>query len=243
MEKIYLSNVPDSKGTSSIQKLYASDNLLATSFFNQYVLLQISDSAKILCKVIPQLTSTDIFASCDASVVKHAHNKLINPLLVKLDVPIKKEHIEPICVTNAKRMVVSVIFNDVKHQNIWSKDLPKLTVIIRHLLRLFVVHNDCIVSLKRLKLSQNFNIDFILIHKTDCENNAARTNSETSIMVIKTMSTIQFYHGEIGLEVEPLFGLESQVACLKNIINAARNGCNSLCNMVSMFYFCFTRNC
>lgn len=237
MEKVYLSSIPESKGTSSIQKLYASNNLVSTSLFNQYVLLQISDTAKILCKVIPQLISTDVFASCDPSVVKHSPNKLINPLLVKLELPIKKEDIEPISVANAKRMVVSVVFNDVKYQNIWSKDLPRLAVVIRHLLRLFVVHNDCIVSLKRLKLLQNFNIDFILIHKTDCKNNAARITSETSIMVIKTMSSIQFYHGEIGLEVEPLFGLEPQVKCLKNIIKAARKGCNSLSNMVSTYIF------
>lgn len=236
METIFLSNIPNSKGTTMIQKLYASDTILDNSQFNQYVLLKISDKAKILCKIIPRVICTNAFASCDPSVIKHAPQKLINPLTVKLEIPINKEHVEPICVTNSKRMVVSVVFKDVKHQNIWSKNLFKLADAIRHLLRLFVVHNDCIVNLKRLKSNQNFNIDFILIHKTDCKNNAARINSDTTIMVIKTMSTIQFYQAEVGLEVLPLFGMESQVKCLKSIIKAARNGSSSLCNMVCILW-------
>lgn len=234
MDTIFLSNIPDYKGTTMIQKFYASDTLLATSQFNQYVLLKVSDNAKILCKLIPRVICTNAFASCDPSVIKHAPHKLINPLTVKLEMPINKEHIEPICVTNAKRMVVSVVFKDVKHQNIWSKNLFKLADAMKHLLRLFVVHNDCIVNLKRLKLRQNFNIDFILVHKTDCKNNAARINPDTTIMVLKTMSAIQFYQAEIGLEVQPIFGMESQVKCLKSIIKAARNGCRPLCNMVSI---------
>jgi len=232
MDTIFLSNIPESKGTTAIQKLYASDTVLSINQFNQYVLLKISENAKILCKLIPQVICTNSFASCDPSVIKHAPHRLINPLTVKLEISINKEHIEPICVADAKRMVVSVIFKDVKHQNIWSKNLFKLADAIRHLLRLFVVHNDCVVNLKRLNLKQNFNIDYILVHKTDCKNNAARINSDTNIMVIKTMSTIQFFQVEIGLEVQPLFGMESQVKCLKSIIKAARNGCSPLCNMV-----------
>lgn len=233
MDMVFLSNIPDYKGTTMIQKCYASDTVFASSQFNQYVLLKVSDKVKILCKLIPQVICTNSFASCDPSVIKHAPHKPINPLTVRLEMPINKDHIEPICVANAKRMVVSVVFKDVKHQNIWSKNLFKLADAIRHLLRLFVVHNDCIVNLKRLKLRQNFNIDFILVHKTDCKNNAARINPDTTIMIIKTMSAIQFYQAELGLEVPPLFGMESQVKCLKSIIKAARNGCCSLCNMVS----------
>lgn len=232
MDSIFLSSVPDSKGITTIQKLYASDTVLSTSLFNQYILLKISDNFKILCKLVPQLASTNAFASCDASVVKYTSTKLIDPLAVKLELSISKEHIEPTCVTTAKRMVVSIIFNDVKHQNIWSKNTTRLADVIRHILRLFVVHNNCIVSLKRLGSKHNFNIDYILIHKTDCKN-AAQISLETSIMIIKTMSTIQFYHAEIGLEIKPLFALEPQVACLKNIIKAVRNGCSPLCNMVS----------
>lgn len=229
---MFLSSVPDSKGITTIQKLYSSDTILATCSFNQYVLLKISDGIKVLCKLVPQLISTDTFASCDSSVIKHAPNKLIDPFSIKLELLIRKEHIEPVCVSNAKCIVVSIVFKDVKHQNIWSKSHTKLTEAVRHLLRLFVVHNDCIVSLKRLKLKQNFNIDFILIHKTDCKNNAVRITSETSINVIKTMSSIQFYHTDIGSYVQPLFGLETQVTCLKSIIQAARNGLNPMCNMV-----------
>jgi len=166
-----------------IQKFYASDTVLTTSLFNQYVLLKISENDQILCKLIPQVIRTNAFASCDPSVIKHAPHKPINPLTVKLEIPINKEHIEPICVANSKRMVVSVVFKDVKHQNIWSKNLFKLADAIKHLLRLFVVHNDCIVNLKRLKLGQNFNIDFILVHKTDCKNNAARINPDTTIII------------------------------------------------------------
>lgn len=238
MDTIFLSNIPDYKGTTMIQKFYASDTVFASSYFNQYVLLKISDNAKILCKLIPQVICTNAFASCDPSVIKHAPQKPINPLTVRLEMPINKDRIEPISVANAKRMVVSVVFKDVKHQNIWSKNLFKLADAVRHLLRLFVVHNDCIVNLKRLKLKQNFNIDFILVHKTDCKNNAARINADTIIMVIKTMSAIQFYQAEIGLEVPPLFGMESQVKCLKSIIKAARNGCCPLCNMVSILKMC-----
>ncbi|XP_025416333.1 spermatogenesis-associated protein 5-like protein 1 isoform X2 [Sipha flava] len=128
-------------------------------------------------------------------------------------------------------MVVSIIFKDVKYQDIWSKNTTKLADVVRHILRLYVVLNNCIVNLKKLGSKQNFNIDYILIHKTDCKN-AARISSETSIMIIKTMSTIQFYHAEIGLEIKPLFGMEPQVTCLKNIIKAARNGCNPLCTMI-----------
>ncbi|XP_060843517.1 ATPase family gene 2 protein homolog B-like [Rhopalosiphum padi] len=232
MDTIFLSAIPDSKGTTMIQKLYASDTILDNSQFNQYVLLKISDNAKILCKIIPRVICSNVFASCDPSVIKHAPHKLINPLTVKLEMSINKEHIEPIGVANSKRMVVSVVFKDVKHQHIWSKNLFKLADAINNLLRLFVVHNDCVVNLKRLKLKQNFNIDFILVHKTDCKNNAARINSDTTIMVIKTMSAIQFYQAEIGLEVPPLFGMESQVKCLKSIIKAAKNGCSPLCNMI-----------
>lgn len=232
MDSIFLSKIPDSKGTTTIQKLYASDTILATSLFNQYILLKISDNSKILCKLVPQLASTNTFASCDASVVQHTPNKLIDPSAVKLEVSISKEHIEPICVSTAKRMVVSIIFKDVKHQDMWSKNTTKLAEVVRHILRLFVVHNDCTVSLKRLGPKQNFNIDYIIIHKTDCKN-AAQISSGTSIMIIKTMSTIQFYHAEIGLKIKPLFGMEPQVACMKNIIKAARNGCSPLCNMVS----------
>lgn len=243
METIFLSNISDSKGTTMIQKLYASDTLLDNSQFNQYVLLKVSDNAKILCKIIPQVICTNTFASCDPSVIKHAPQKLINPLTVKLEIPINKQHIEPICVANSKRIVVSVVFKDVKHQNIWSKNPFKLADAIRHLLRLFVVHNDCIVNLKRLKSKQNLNIDFILIHKTDCKNNAARINSDTTIMVIRTMSTIQFYQAEVGLEVLPLFGMESQVKCLKGIIKAARNGSSSLCNMVCILLKIYVSTC
>lgn len=232
MDLMFLSSVPNSKGTTTIQKLYLSDNILANCSFNQYVLLKISDSVKILCKLVPRLISANSFGSCDSSVIKHAPNKLINPFTIKLELPFCKKHIEPVCVSNAKRMVVSIVFKDVKHQNIWSKNHTKLSEAVRHLLRLFVVHNDCIVNLKRLKLKQNFYIDFILIHKTDCKNNAVRITPETSIMVIKTMSSIQFYHTDIGLKVQPLFGLETQVTNLKNIIKAARNGFNPLCNMV-----------
>lgn len=233
MDLMFLSNVPDSKGMTIIQKLYLSDITLTTSF-NQYVLLKISDSVKILCKLVPLLISTNSFASCDTSVIKHAPNKLIDPLSIKLECLISKKLIEPVCVSNAKHLVVSIVFKDVKH--VWSKNHVKLTETVKHLLRLFIVHNDCIVNLKRLQLKQNFNIDFILIHKTDSKNNAVRITPETSIMVIKTMSSIQFYHKEIGSEVQPLFGLDTQVTCLKNIIKAARNGFSPLCNMVCIWF-------
>ncbi|VVC42527.1 Hypothetical protein CINCED_3A007094 [Cinara cedri] len=232
MKTVFISNIPNSKGTNAIQKLYASDTLLSKSWFNQYVFLKLSENAKILCKLVPQLISTDKFATCDPSVVKHASNKFIHSSTVKLEIFITKEDIEPICVTNAKYLTVSVIFKDVKHQNIWSKNLTKLTDAIRHLLRLFVVHNNCLVNLNRLGLKQNFNIDFIIVHNTDCKNNGARITPETSIEIVKTMSTLQFYHAEIGLEVKPLFGMEPQVTCLKNIIKAAKNGCSALCNMI-----------
>lgn len=234
MDTIFLSNISDSKGTTTIQKLYASDAVLPTTQFNQYVLIQISENAKILCKLIPHAICSNAFASCDPSVVKHPPHKLINPLTVKLQIPITRTHIEPICVANSKRMVVSVVFKEVKHQNMWSKNLKKLADAVKHLLQLFVVHNDCVVNLKRLKSKQNLNIDFILVHITDCKKNAARINSETTITILKTMSAIQFHHAEIGLEVQPLFGMESQVKCLKSIILAARNGCCPLCNMVSI---------
>jgi hypothetical protein len=232
MDSIFLSGIPDSKGITTIQKLYASESILTTSLFNQYILLKISENSKILCKLVPQIAFTFTFGRCDASVINHRPNKLIDPLTVNLEVTVSKEHIEPICVTTAKRMVVSIIFKDVKYQDIWSKNTTKLADVVRHILRLYVVLNNCIVNLKKLGSKQNFNIDYILIHKTDCKN-AARISSETSIMIIKTMSTIQFYHAEIGLEIKPLFGMEPQVTCLKNIIKAARNGCNPLCTMVS----------
>lgn len=233
MDTIFLSNVPESKGTSAIQKLYAFESLLDSSAgFNRYVLLKVSNDAQILCKLVPQLIASPIFASCDPSVVKHEPNKLIDPLVVKLETVIPKEHVKTVSVADAKRMVVSVVFRDVEHQNVWSKNLTKLAEAVRHLLRLFVVQDNCIVNLKRLKPKQNLNINFILIHKTDCKNNAARTTSDTCIMVIKTMSVIQFYHGEIGLDPQPLFGLISQKNCLKNIIRAARNGCSPICNQV-----------
>lgn len=232
MDSIFLSGTPDSKGITSIQKCYASETILTTSLFNQYILLKISENSKILCKLVPQLAFNNTFGRCDASVINYRPNNLIDPLAVKLEVSICKDNIEPICVTTAKRMVVSIIFKDVKYQDIWSKNTIKLADIVRNILRLFVVLNDCIVNLKKLGSKQNFNIDYILIHKTDCEN-AAHINSKTSIMIIKTMSTIQFYHTEIGLEIKPLFGMEPQMKCLKNIINAARNGCSPMCNMVS----------
>jgi len=160
----------------------------------------------------------------------HASNKLINPSTVKLEGCINRDQIEPITVVDAKRMVVSVVFKD---SNVWCENLNKLTAVVKHLLRLFVVHNDCVVSLKRLGEKQNFNIVFILVHKTDCKNNnGARVTSNTSVMVMKTMSAIQFYHVEIGLEVQPFFGMEPQVSHLKNIIKAARNGFSPLSNMV-----------
>lgn len=236
MDLIFLSSVPDSKGLTTLQKLYLSDNILGTFSFNQYVFLKISDHVKILCKLVPQLISANSFGNCDSSVIKHAPNKLIDPFSIKLELPISKKHIEPVCVSNAKRMAISIVFKGVKHQNKWSKNHTKLSEAVRQLLRLFVVHNDCIVNLKRLKLKQNFNIDFILIHKTDDKNNAVCITSETSITVIKTMSSIQFYHTDIGLKLQPLFGLETQVTSLKNIIKAARNGFNPLCNMVCIWF-------
>lgn len=232
MDVIFLTSVPDSKGTNTIQKLFASDTFLDTSLFNQHVLIKVSDNLKLLCKLVPQLITTNTFASCDPSVVKHAPNKLINPSMVNLELFINKEDIEPVVVVRAKRMVVSVIFKNVNHQNLWSENSKKLADSVKNILRLFVVHNDCIVSLKRLNSKQNLNIDYILIHKTDCKDKGARITSETSIMIIKTMSAIQFYHAEIGLEVQPLFGMENEVSCLKNIVKAARNGYNNLCNMV-----------
>lgn len=232
MNTVFLSSVPDSKGITTIQKLFASDTLLPTCLFNQHVLIKISDNLKLLCKLVPQLIATDTFASCDSSVIKHAPNKLIDPSTVNLELSINKDDIEPVVVANAKRMVVSVIFKDVNYQNIWSKNLNKLAEAVKNLLQLFVVHNDCIVNLKRLNSKQNLNIDYILVHKTDCKNNGAITTPETSIIVIKTMSAIKFHHAEIGLEIPPLFGMERQVSCLKNIVEAARNGYNNLCNMV-----------
>lgn len=235
MDTIFLSALPVSKGLAVIQKLYAFESILDSnsSTFNQYVLLKLSDEAKILCKLVPQPIASNTFATCDPSVVKHAPNKFINPFTsVKLEVSINKDHLETVNVSNAKRMVVSVIFRDVKHQNLWSKDLTKLAEAVKYLLQLFVVHDNCIVNLKRLGLKQKMNIDFILVHKTDCKNNAARTTLETCVMVIKTMSSMHFYHAEIGLEVPPLFGLKPQVTFLKKIIKAARNGCSPLCNQV-----------
>jgi len=236
MDSIFLSGIPDSKGLNTIQKLYSSDTLLGTSLFNQYVLLKISEDAKILCKLVPQPISTVAFATCDSSVINHLPNKLIDPRTVKFELSIDKGNIEPISVRVAKRIIVSVIFNDVEQQSVWSTKPTKLTKAVRNLLRLFVVHNNCIVSLKRLGSKQNLNIQFILVHKTDCENNGAHINAETSVMIIKTMSTIQFSHAEIGLVVQPLFGMEPQVSSLKNIIKAARNGFNSLCNMVLVYH-------
>lgn len=237
MDTIFVTSVPDSKSTSAIQKLYASDTLLSASLFNQYVLLKISNSAKLLCKLVPQPISTYSFASCDPSVVKHATKKLINPLTVNLNVSISKDDIEPIKITSARRMVVSVVFKDVHFQNIWSKNLTKLGEAVKNLLRLFVVNDDCIVSLKRLQSKQNLNIDFILVHTTDCKNSGARITSDTSIIVINTMSTIHFNHAEIGLEIQPLFGMGPQASCIKNIIKAARNGCKPLCNMVNIIHY------
>lgn len=232
---VFLSDVPNTKGTTIIQKCFTADTILSTTdLFNQYVLLKISDDAKILCKLVPLPVSTNTFASCDPSVVKHLPNKLINPSKLKLEVSIKREHIEPINVSNAKRMIVSVIFKDVDHQHVWSKDLSRLSEIVRNLLRIFVVHNDCVVSIKRLRLKNYFNIDFIVVHKTDCKKNGARITPETVIMIIKTMSTEQYDHAEIGLEVPPLFGMETQANCLKNIIRAARKGNKPVCNMVGI---------
>lgn len=238
MDKLFLSNVPNTKGTTIIQKLFASDTILSTiNSFNQYALLKVSDNAKVLCKLVPLPISTNTFASCDPSVVKYSPSKLINPSTLKLNVFINKENIEPIDVFNANRMVVSVVFKDVDHQCKWSKDISRLSKVVHNLLRLFIVHNDCIVNLKRLRLKQYFNIDFIIIHKTDCKNNGARITNKTTIMILKTMSTEQYDHVEIGLKVLPLFGIESQANCLKNIIKAARNGCTPICNMVGYFIF------
>lgn len=233
MDSIFVSDVPDSKGTAAIQKLYASDTVLASGPFNRYVLLKISDDAKVLCKFVPQPVSTDTFAVCDSSVVKHAPNKPIDPSTVKLNVTVRREDLEPIDIANVRRMVVSVVFKDVNNQNLWSKNLLKLGEAVKHLLRLFVVHDDSVVHLKRLGAKQNLNIDFILVHKTGCKNNAARIVSDTTIMVVKTMSTLHLRHAEIGLEVQPLFGMEPQVSCLKKIIKAAKNGSGTLCNMVT----------
>lgn len=232
MNAIFLSHVPDSKGAITIQKLYASITVLATSSFNQYVLLKISNNIKILCKIVPQLMFTEAFASCDPSVLLCTSNKLINPSTVKLDISINKDDIKPIAVTNAKSIEVSVVFKDVNNQNMWSGNLLKLSEAIKNVLQLFVVCSDSIVSLKRLSSKQIYNIDYILIHKTDCKNKGLCITPETSVVIIKTMSTIQFYHAEIGLQVEPLFGMETHVSCLKNIIRAAKNDCNNLCNMV-----------
>jgi len=142
---------------------------------------------------------------------------------------INRDQIEPISVVNSNSIVVSVVFKDL---NVWSENSITLNTVIRHLLRLFVVHSDCIVDLKHLRKNQSFNVDYILVHKTDCGNNGARVTSKTSIMVIKSMSTIQFFHAEIGLEVKPFFGMEPQISHLKKIVMAAKNGCSPLCNMV-----------
>lgn len=232
MNAIFLSDVPDSKGTIVIQKLYASITILATSSFNQYVLLKISDNIKILCKIVPQLMFTEAFASCDPSVLLCTPNKLINPSTVKLDISINKDNIKPIAVANARSIEVSVVFKDVNNQNMWSGNLLKLSEAIKNVLQLFVVCSDSIVSLKRLSSKQCYNIDYILIHKTDCKNKCSCITPETIITIIKTMSTIQFYHAEIGLQVQPFFGMETHVSRLKNIIRAARNDCNNFCNMV-----------
>lgn len=235
MDTIFISSVPVSRGANAIQKLYASDAILAAGSFDQYVLLKLSENVKLLCKFVPQLNSTGELAFCDPSVVIRAPNGLIDPSTVKLETFIKKEHIEPICVADATRVTVSVVFKDVKHQNVWSKDMIRLAKAVKHILRLFVVQSGCLVNLNRLGLKQNFNVDLLLVLKTDCQIEAAaaaRITPETSVDVVETMSSLQYYHAEIGLEVKPLFSMEPQVTHLKNIIKAARNGSSRLCNMV-----------
>lgn len=235
---MFVAKIPDSKGIIAIQKFYTSYTVMADSSYIEYVLIKISYDWQILCKLIPQLLAPSTFGCCDVSVLKRTSNKFIHPLTVKLDKIIDKHDIKPIRVANAKHIIVSIVFKEVEHQNIWSKNQNKLAEAIRHLLRLFVVHNDCIVSFKRIGSNQNFNIDLILVHKTDCNNDGARITSETSIIILETISTIQYNHVKIGLEVEPLFGMELPASRLEAIIKAARNGCTPLCNMVGVHGSC-----
>lgn len=239
MDEIYLCNVPHFKGMESIQKLYGSDTLLAVAgaSFNQYMTLKLSDSLKILCRLVPRPVSSSAFGVCDTSVIQHLPNKPIDPSTVNLNIAVDKNGLEAIHVVDAKRIMVSVVFADVRDLKIWSENPVKLTEAVRNVLRLFVVRSDSVVNLKRLQREQKYNIDYILVHKTDCKNNGARTTLDTSLMIVKTMSTLQFNHVEIGLEVQPLFGMEPQVSRLKNIIKVARNGCSPLCNMVGTISF------
>lgn len=234
LKSIYLTKILDSKGMSQIQKFYTSYTVMANSSYIEYVLIKISNDWKILCKLSPQLLTTSTFGCCDISVLKRTSKKLVHPLSVKLDKTVDLNDVRPICVADTKRIIVSVVFQQVEHQNIWSKNQTQLVEAIRHLLRLFVVHNDSVVSLKRLGLKQKYNIDFILVHKTDYHNKGARITLETNIMIIRTMCTDQYNQVEIGSEVEPLYGMEPQVSQLKSIIKAARKSSSPLCNMVSI---------
>ncbi|XP_050537464.1 ribosome biogenesis protein SPATA5L1-like isoform X1 [Daktulosphaira vitifoliae] len=237
MTSIYLSKIPDKSHVATIQHMYAAENVICSTTFNQYVLIKINEELKILCKHVPQINFTNTFARCEMSVVQHMPNQYIDPSVVKLDIPI--ECIEKVTVCNAKRIFVSVIFSDVKYQNDWSNDTLSLTKVIKNCLRLFVVHNHCIVNLNKLGSNRTLNIVYILIHRTDCNNNAARITTDTNIVIIKTMSYLQFQQVEIGLKVEPVFGLASQVSCLKNIIEVAKTTkklyqCSFFCNQIML---------
>lgn len=233
---MFVAKIPDSKDMSSIQKFHTSYTVMANSSFVEYVLIKISDDWKILCKLIPRVLAPSTFGCCDVSVLVRTSDKFIHPLSVKLDKKISKHDIKSIRVANAKRIMVSVVFKEVEHQNTWSKNRDQTILIeaIRNILQLFVVYNNCIVSLERIGSRQQFNIDLILVHKTDSNKYAAQVTLETSIVIMETMSTIEYNHLKIGLEVEPLFSLEPQVSRLEAIIKAARNGRSPLCNMVSI---------
>ncbi|XP_050436887.1 ribosome biogenesis protein SPATA5L1-like [Adelges cooleyi] len=232
MSTVYLSKVPNSNHVDTIQKMYASENISSSKLFNQYVFVKISKEIKIICRIVPQLNTSCSFARCDVSVVQHLPDQLIDPMTVMLDTFIDQKHIEAINVTKAKQIFVSVVFTDVKHQNEWSMKPLMLAEAINNCLQLFVVHNNCIVNLKKLRPKQMLNIDFILVHKTDCKNNAALTTPETNIMIIQTMNYQQFQQTKIGCKVEPLFGLDPQIQCLKSIIEVAKTGQKSICNQI-----------
>lgn len=239
-----LSKICHSKG-NLIQKFETSYTVMTNRSFYEYVLIKISDDWQILCKLIPQLFVPSTFGCCDVSVLIRTSGKLIHPLTMKLDKKISKDDIKPIRVINTKNISISVVFKEVEHQNVWSNNQYQnqniLTDAIRNMLQLFVVHNNCIVSLERFGSSNQFNIDLILVHKAaylyNSKNYAAQISSETTITIFEMLSTIEYNQVKIGLEVKPLFGMEPQVSLLKAIIKAARNGCSPLCNMVGILLF------
>ena len=218
------------KCLSSIQKCYLPSNSVDNykdSKLNIYALLKISSSVRCLCKVYwqtdihPSVCLVDESVICFSMCRKSTSGFPIEPLNRTLKcLQLEQVELIPSC-SPVKNVHLSIIFESVSERKRWQEDSDILKVMVKNILKLYVIVKDSVVFLKHLTTSQRFGIDCIVIHDVSLGNNVTcvgRMVSSTVITITSKLSVLWIQQLQESSNNIPLGGLDNPYDTLQEVI-------------------------